>query len=394
MFILACNVGSTSLKFKLYDMPVEKVMCECRIESVGSENASFSYINCQSGETVRKKNEVIRLYSTGVNMFLKILLDKNIGVIKNLRQIQRVAFKTVLAKGYYGVHELTDDVLEAMKFYYSVALSHNRPYVDTIGVFRSLLPNALLIGVFETAFHTTIPIERRMYSIPYEWYEKYGIQRMGYHGASHEYISEIIFERYGEDQKIISCHLGGSCSVCAIDQGKSVDNSFGFSLQTGIFHANRIGDVDPYIYPYLISEGLTIDEINDGLGKRGGLLGISGVSNDLRVVEAEALENNKRAQLAMEMFCCSLIRYIGAFYAELKGLDRIVFTGGIGENSSTIRKGVCDRLGHLGIQLSEERNLSGNKDRIISTDSSLVSVHIIPTNEELGIARRAYEYLV
>jgi acetate kinase len=249
------------------------------------------------------------------------------------------------------------------------------------------------VGVFETAFHTTIPQARRLYGIPYEWYETYGIQRMGYHGASHSYIADALAERCGCTGNAISCHLGGSSSVCAIQNGKSVDNSFGFSLQTGLLHANRIGDTDAYIFPYLLAQGLSMEEITKSMDKQGGLLGISGVSNDLRDIQAAAEAGNERAQLAIDAFCSGIIRCAGAFYAELGGLDHLVFTGGIGENSALIREKVCATLMHLGIVLDPEKNaLSSSEIRTVSAADSKVKVWIIPANEELGIARRTYEY--
>ena len=192
----------------------------------------------------------------------------------------------------------------------------------------------MLVGAFETAFHTTIPLERKMYGIPYEWYEKYGIERLGYHGASHSYVSDTLTELYGDTDKAISCHLGGSGSLCAIDHGRSVDTSFGLSLQVGLIQSNRNGDIDPFIIPFLLKEGMPLEEVLDGLAKKGGLLGISGVSNDLRLVQEAADQGNERARLAIDVYCNGIVRYIGSYYAELGGLKHLVFTGGIGEHSA------------------------------------------------------------
>ena len=327
-------------------------------------------------------------YTEGINLFLKLLTDKEKGAIASIDEVQAIGFKTVIAKGYYGIHELTDDVIAAMEAYISVAPAHNPPYIEAIRKFKEILPGRLLVGVFETAFHTTIPLARKMYAIPYEWYEKYGIQRLGFHGASHGFISRQVKARAGEKFKLISCHLGGSGSLCAIEDGKSVDTSFGFSLQTGTPHANRAGDVDAYLIPYLLDQGLTMAEILKGIDKNGGLLGISGISNDLRDIELAAEQGNERAQLAIDVFCESVVKYIGSFYAVLGGLDYLVFTGWIGENSTIVRQKVCARLAHMGIELDEAANaVRGAKDRVISTDSSKVKVCIIPTNEEVGIAQ-------
>ena len=248
MLVLVSNVGSTSLKFKLFEMPSERVLCQAKIERVGNiKNAIYYYKNNITQYSEGCDNCSVPNYADGIKMFLASMTDKEHGVIDSTDAIGAIGFKTVLAKGFYGVHELTEEVLEAMRKFLFVAPAHNAPYLESISQFRDIIPNATLVGVFETAFHTTIPLERRLYSIPYEWYEKYGIMRMGYHGASHSYIAE-----QSKAPRVISCHLGGSCSICAIKDGKSVDTSFGFSLQTGIMHANRSGDIDSYIFPFLL----------------------------------------------------------------------------------------------------------------------------------------------
>jgi len=387
MLVLVCNVGSTSLKYKLFNMPNTEILVEAKIERVGSlDNAIYSYQNNLSNKKECVNGASVPSYTEGINLFLSYLTDPVKGAIKSIDQVEAIGFKTVIAKGYYGIHELTDDVISAMEDYISVAPSHNPPYIEAIKKFKEILPDKLFVGVFETAFHTTIPLERKIYAIPYEWYEQYGIQRLGFHGASHGFISRQIKARAGEQYKLISCHLGGSGSLCAVKDMKSVDTSFGFSLQTGIPHANRSGDMDAYIIPYLMDQGLCLDEILKGIDKRGGLLGISGVSNDLRDVEEAALAGNARAQLAIDAYCESIIKYIGAFYAVLGGLDHLTFTGGIGENSIAVRSKVCSKLGHLGIELDDSANAGGAKDRIISSSGSQVIVSIIPTNEEVGIA--------
>ncbi|MDF2572586.1 MAG: acetate kinase [Sporomusa sp.] len=392
MLILVCNVGSTSLKYKLFNMPDTSIMVEGKIERVGSrDSAIFSYQNHVNGAKENMSGLSVPSYTEGINLFLEYLTDTKMGAIKNIDEVQAIGFKTVIAKGFYGIHELTDDVIAAMGEYISVAPAHNPPYIEAIKKFKEILPGRLLVGVFETAFHTTIPLERKMYAIPYEWYEKYGIQRLGFHGASHGYISRQVKKRAGEKFKLISCHLGGSGSLCAIEDGKSVDTSFGFSLQTGIPHANRAGDMDAYIIPYLLDQGLSMDEILKGIDKNGGLLGVSGVSNDLRDIEEAAEAGNERSELAINVFCESIVKYIGAFYAVLGGLDNLTFTGGIGENSSIIRQKVCARLAHLGVELDEAGNAGGAKDRVISSSNSRVMVSIIPTNEEVGIAQDIFD---
>ena len=396
MKVLVCNAGSTSLKFKLFDMPGDHVLAEGKVERVGSaDNAIFHYKNCQNGFSLMLEKQDISSYAVGIRRYLDCLLDKENGLLSTLSQLERIGFKTVLAKDHLGIHELTPEVIAAMETYMVIAPSHNRPYVDAIRQFQALVPHAKMVGAFETAFHTTIPLERKLYGIPYEWYETYGIQRFGYHGASHSYISETVAEQHGSTGRLISCHLGGSGSVCAIQNGESVDTSFGFSLQTGTLHANRAGDLDPYIMPFLESQGMSKDDVLYGIEKNGGLLGLSGVSNDLRDVEIAAHDGNQRAKLAIDAFCNGIIKYIGAFYAELGGLDHLVFTGGIGENSSSVRQTVCHALSHLGVLIDNEKN-KNRPDRVsnwmISVPDSTVQIQIIPANEELGVARKTYQY--
>lgn len=392
MKVLAANVGSTSLKFKLFEMPEGTALCEAKIERVGSrDKAIFAYGSLVTGKNYRLEGQCIPDYTTGIRMFLDALVSEEYGVIKSVGEIDRIGFKTVLSKGFYGVHELTDAVMDGMRDYLFVAPVHNAAYLEAIGQFNNLRPDVPKIGVFETAFHTTIPIERRIYGVPYEWYEKYGLMRMGYHGASHGYIAQESCA-YGKAGRVISCHLGGSCSVCAIQDGRSVDTSFGFSLQSGLIHANRTGDADPYMIPFLQSEGLSAEEIEDGLSKHGGLLGISGVSNDMRDLQSAAGSGNERARLAVDAFVSGIIKQIGAFYAELGGLDQLVFTGGIGEHSAFVRNAVCSQLRHLGIELDEEKNSASESVGVVSAAGSAVLVTVVPANEELGVARETAAY--
>lgn len=393
MKVLVCNVGSTSLKFKLFHLPNEDYTVEAKIERVGSQrDGIYSYLNIPKGISIKKEKQSVPNYTVGIQMFLRDLLDNEKGAIQDLEEIEAIGFKTVLAKDYYGVHELSQEVLRAMEEYLVIAPAHNGPYLEAIRQFKELLPDTLLVGAFETDFHTTIPLERKLYAIPYEWYEEYGIQKMGYHGASHRYISDQVKAMAGKHYRLISCHLGGSCSLCAILDGQSVDTSFGLSLQTGIPHSNRVGELDSYIIPFLLDKGLSMEEILEGLEKQGGLLGISGVSGDIRFIQTAAEEGNPRAKLAINVFVNSIIRHIGSYYAELGGLDYLVFTGGIGENAYVIREKICDQLSHMGIHLDPRKNRETKAGGRISREDSPVQVYIIPTNEELIVAKKTYEY--
>ncbi|MDO4518990.1 MAG: acetate/propionate family kinase [Eubacteriales bacterium] len=393
MKLLVCNVGSTSLKFKLFAMPGDFVMSEGKVERVGSLTDAIFHYQKTGAEKIHKENISVPSYTAGIQMFLNLLVDSEQGALKDLAEIERIGFKTVLSKNHYGVHELTDEVLDGMEQYNSIAGSHNVPYLTAIRLFRDVAPNAKLIGVFETHFHQTIPLERKLYGIPYDWYETYGIQKMGYHSASHSFVAQTLEDIFENTGKTISCHLGGSCSICAIDNGKSVDNSWGISLQSGLPHSNRTGDLDPFVIPFLLKEGLSLEEITEGLTKRGGLLGISGLSNDVRDLEyAEEENNDARAKLALDVFVTNIVRYIGAYYAELGGLDHLVFTGGIGEHSGHIREKVCKAIEHLGIKLNRPANYACRKNAIISAAGSKVMVHVIAQNEELIVARKTFDF--
>ena len=389
MKILICNAGSTSLKFKLYDMPSERVLARGHIERVGSrDDAVFKYY---AGDySLELGGQDVPDYETGIRRFLTCLTHGEGAVISDADEIARVGYKATLSKGHYGVHELTDEVLAGMAEWISLAPLHNRVYLDVIRAMREVIPAARSVGAFETGFHRTIPLERRIFGLPYEWYEKYGVERLGYHGASHGHVADVLSaerERY----RAISCHLGGSCSVCAIEDGRSVDTSFGMSLESGLIHANRVGDLDPGMIWFLREQGLSDDEIREGFTKTGGLLGISGVSNDLRYVLDAAREGNERAELAARVFVTGIVHYIGAFYLDLGGLDYLVFTAGIGENSAEIRRRVCERLAPIGVELDEAANERTRGEGIISAPGSAVTVRVIPADEELSIARRAYE---
>lgn len=387
MKILICNAGSTSLKFKLWEMPSLSTLAEGKVERVGSDSAIFHY-SC-GDHAVREDGLSIPDYTAGIRRFLDCLSAEDGGAVASLSEIEAVGFKTVLSKDHYGVHFLTEDVLDGMRAYLSVAPAHNRPYLEAIAVFEKLLPNATRVGVFETAFHRTIPLERRVFPVPYEWYERYGIQRMGYHGASHGYIAQKLAGR----RRVISCHLGGSASLCAILDGQSVDNSFGFSLQMGIPHASRCGDVDPYLVPFLLEKGLTLGEIYDGLGKNGGMKGLSGTSGDIRDVDAAIREGSARAKLALDVLSTAILRYIGAYAMELGGLDAIAFTGGIGENYAPLRRTILEAMAHMGMVIDVEANERGTGERLISAPDSAIEAHVIPANEEFMVVNETYRLI-
>jgi len=285
-------------------------------------------------------------------------------------------------------------VIATMEQFADVAPAHNPPYVAAMRAFREKLPQAPQVAAFETAFHQTIPLARQVYAIPHEWTEKLGIRRYGFHGASHRFIATRVRELLGASaRRIISCHLGGSCSICAIENGKSIANSFGMTAQSGVPHNNRAGDFDTFALLKLLKQGLTLDDIFKKLGKEGGMLGMSGVSPDMRDIEKAASEGNARAKLAIDAFVESVRHFIGSFMVALGGLDVLVFTGGIGENGAAIRDAICKNLEWAGIAIDPQKNLARGKETKISKVESDVDVWIIPANEELIVARQTMAVL-
>lgn len=376
MNILVCNAGSTSLKFKLYAFPERIPLAVGRVERVGGDDAIYRFEG--RGVSISAEKQSVPDYMAGVRRFLS-----DLGEIS----IDAVGFKTVLSRGYPGVHRIDEGVLEGMRASLTVAPAHNTAYLQAIGVFQKLMPHVPLVGSFETAFHTTIPLERRVYGIVWDWTQKYDIYKMGYHGASHSYVAS----RLAGKKRVISCHLGGSGSICAILEGKSVDNSFGLSLQAGILNANRAGDIDPFIIPYLVAQGMTLDQVVTGLQKKGGLLGISGVSGDMRHLRAAADAGNERAKLAIDVYINGIVRYIGAYYAELGGLDALAFTGGVGEHDARLRAEVIRQVAHLGLKLDADKN--ARDEETITTPDSPASAHVIPADEEAGVAENTWRLL-
>ncbi len=390
MLVLICNAGSTSLKFKLYEMPQKRVLAQGGVERVGLLNDSiFNFTNRLTEKKISLLQQNIPDYEAGIELFLMHLIGADTGVISSVSEISRVGYKTVLSRTCFDVNELTEDVIQGMYDWYGLAPVHSRAYIESIHAMKKLMPHVLMVGVFETAFHKTIPIERKIYGIPYEWYEKYGIQRLGFHGASHSYIAQTL-SKEKLCYRAISCHLGGSGSLCAIKDGISVNTSFGMSLETGLIHANRVGDMDPTIVYFLEKAGLSRDELSDGLVNKGGLFGISGVSGDLRYIEEAAENGNERAQLALDAYVQGIVHYIGSFFVDLGGLDYLVFTAGIGEHSSYIRKAVCEKLEVLGVVLDDSLNSKDCNE--ISAPESKVIVKIIATDEELVVAENTYNY--
>ena len=389
MKILICNVGSTSLKYQLFDLSQgERVLASGGAERVGADVSRFYARNRLTGDEISEQS-AFPTHREAIERMLMQLLD---GILAGLDELSCVAFKVVHARGVSGVQYLTEDVLAKMAAFNSVAPAHNPPYIAAIRQFRSLLPNTPLIGAFETGFHQTIPPEASLYAIPIEISRKYDIHRYGFHGASHEFMSTWVADAMERDDlKIVSCHLGGSGSICAVQNGISIDTSMGLSLQCGIMNNNRCGDIDPYIIFSLAEEaGMTLAEIKDMLQTKSGFYGMSGgISNDLRDIEQAADDGNDDAANAIAAYAYSIKKYIGSYAAAMGGLDAIVFGGGIGRNSPTVRALSLSGLGFLGIELDGEKNRHAFGGRDISMPDSPVRIFVLDTDEEIIVARKA-----
>ena len=385
MKVLVPNLGSTSLKYQLLDMDGERVLARGKIERIGSPEAIVS-ATTGSAPPVESTAPVADHRAAIQRLIEHLHAAGNI-------TIDAVGFKAVIAgPRYRGSFPVDEPLLAAMREFLPVAPVHNAVYITAMEVFGDLLPSVPMVAVFEPGFHATMPDKASVYGVPYEWFEQHGVRRYGYHGSSHRYVSgrmPALLGRPASDLKIVSCHLGGSSSICAIDRGQSVDCSFGFSPQSGIDHAARSGELDPFAVFYMMdTAGLTISQVREALTKRSGLLGLSGVSSDLRDIESAAAAGHARAALAVDVIAYEVKKYIGAYAAAMGGLDAVAFAGGIGENSSTVRAKVCEDLGFLGIALDAEANVTRTaQDRLISRPGSATAVGIVYTNEEIVVAR-------
>jgi acetate kinase len=367
MNVLVANLGSTSFKYKLLDMSAD-----------GEQLARGGYERIgQAGSPFQNHGDVI-------DVILKELPAKP----------DAIGFKAVHGGPISGAVRVTDEVLATMEQFADVAPAHNPPYIAAMRAFRQKLPGLPQVAAFETAFHQTIPMARQVYAIPHEWTEKLGIRRYGFHGASHRYIATRVRELLGPSaRRVISCHLGGSCSICAIENGRSIAHSFGMTAQSGVPHASRVGDFDTFALLKLTKQGLSLDEIFRKLGKEGGLLGMSGISPDMRDIEKAAAEGNARAKLAVDAFVESVRSYVGQYLVALGGVDVLAFTGGIGENGAAIREAICRNLEWAGIALDPQKNQVRGKETKISKVESDAEVWVLPTNEELIVARQTVAVL-
>ena len=396
MKILVLNCGSSSIKYKLFDMDRKEVIAQGGIEKIGLKD-SFLKFTLPSGEKkILEKN--IPEHTVGVEFILNTLTNSEYGAIKSLDEINAVGHRMVHGGEKFSESvRLTPEVLAAFTACNDLAPLHNPANLKGVNAISAILPDVPQIGVFDTAFHQTMPKHAYLYAVPYELYEKYGVRRYGFHGTSHRYVSQRVCEFLGVEpagKKIITCHIGNGGSITAIKDGKCVDTSMGLTPLEGLIMGTRSGDMDPAIMEYIAKkENLDIAGVMNVLNKKSGVLGLSGVSSDFRDVEDASEHGNERAGMALDVFAYKVAKRIGAYAAAMNGVDAIVFTAGLGENSASTRRLICDYLGYLGVHIDSYNNSLRGKAIEISAPDSRVRVFVIPTNEELVIARDTKELL-
>jgi len=397
MKILVLNTGSSSIKYQLFEMPEKKVIAKGLVDKISIKGSIIKH-KINDGREIVFKGDILD-HQTGIEYLLGILTSKEYGSIKDLKEIDAVGHRVVHgAEKFNSSVLITDEVIKQMEACVELAPLHNPPNLKGIYAMKSLLPDVKQIGVFDTAFHQTMPEYSYLYAIPYSFYKNYGVRRYGFHGTSHRYVSKRACEILGVDyktQKIITCHLGNGASIAAIENGKSIDTTMGMTPVEGLMMGTRCGDLDTGVYNYIMDK----EQINKNIAytivnKHSGVLGITGISSDMREVEKAAAEGNERAKLALDMYHYRIKKYIGAYTAAMNGLDILVFCGGVGENGDDTRYKVAGNLNFLGIEFDNEKNkgLRG-KEMIISKPQSRVKVLVVPTDEELVIAQDSYDII-
>ncbi len=389
MKILVLNCGSSSLKYQLINMENEEVLASGKYERIGEDEAFITHkVN---GQKIEIKHPA-KNHEEAVDFTLKQLINPEYKVIDSLDEINAIGHR--LVHGGEKINQsviITDEVVEVLKECIDLAPLHNPAGIIGIEACKKVMPGKPMVGVFDTAFHQTLPKERYIYPIPYEYYKKYGIRKYGFHGTSHMYVSQRLAEIVKKDinhLKIVTCHLGQGSSICAVEGGKSVDTSMGLTPLAGIPMVTRSGDLDPSVVTFLMKkEGWTAEQVEDELNKKSGVQGISGLAPDFREIEAASYENNERAKIAMEKFKYEIASYIAKYAVAMNGIDYIVFTGGVGENQINIRRGICEKLEFMGVKIDIDANNMRGEEKEISIPDSKIKVYVVPTNEELMIAK-------
>lgn len=394
MKILVVNCGSSSLKYQVLDMDNENLLAKGLVERIGTDGSVISHEKI--GMDKIKTEVPMKDHKDAIRQVLDAIQHQDYGVVKTMDELGAVGHRVVHAGEKYSQSVLIDDsVIAALEECVELAPLHNPPNLYGIEACRELMPTTPMVGVFDTAFHQTMPPHSFLYAIPYEYYEKYGVRRYGFHGTSHKYVAQRASDMLGvdiNDLKLVTCHLGNGASVSAIKHGRCINTSMGFTPLEGLVMGTRCGDIDPAIVTYIRQkENLPQGAVNEILNKKSGVLGVSGVSSDFRDLEDAVAEGNKRAELALRMFAQKVKFYIGAYIAEMNGVDAIIFTAGVGENDVNMREFICSDMGNLGIKLDLIKNKIKSKETFVSRDDSRVKIILIPTNEELMIARDTNE---
>lgn len=395
MKILVLNCGSSSVKYKLIDTDTDVTMAEGGVEKIGLEDGFLKFKKPDGSKEIKQLGLID--HKAAVMAILENLTDPNVGCIKSFEEIDAVGHRVVHGGEKFASSVLiTDEVIQQVKDCYDLAPLHNPANITGIEAITALLPDVPQVGVFDTAFHQTMPARSFMYAIPYEYYKNDGVRRYGFHGTSHRYVSQRAAEILGEPiekLKMVTCHIGNGGSITAVDGGKSIDTSMGLTPTEGLMMGTRTGDIDPGAITYLMTKhGMSASDVQTLINKKSGVAGISGISNDMREIEAAVNAGDPRAKLALDMYELRILKYVGAYAAEMGGLDVIVFTGGVGENQTGVRENVCEPLKFMGVEIDKELNaVTRGTETIISTPSSRVKVLIVPTDEELTIARDTQE---
>ena len=396
MKVLVLNCGSSSLKYQLIDMETEGVLAKGLCERIGIEGSRLKHQ--PEGKDAVIFDDYQESHAVSVKMVLDALTHPEYGVVKSMKEINAVGHRVVHGGEYFASSVIiTDEVKAALEKCCDLAPLHNPANLIGIAACEEIMPGVPQVGVFDTAFHQTMPERAYLYALPYEYYEKYKVRRYGFHGTSHRFVSEEVckmMDRPYDQTKVITCHLGNGGSVCAVRNGKSIDTTMGFTPLEGLVMGTRAGDVDVAAVTYLMKkEGLTADEMDNILNKKSGVLGLSGVSSDFRDIEEAAEAGNDRAEIALDVFAYKVAKRIGAYASAMNGVDAIVFTAGLGENSGATRRAICDYLGWMGVHIDSYNNSLRGKAIEISATDSRIRVFVIPTNEELVIARDTKELL-
>ncbi len=395
MKILVLNCGSSSVKYKLIDTDTDVTMAEGGVEKIGLEDGFLKFKKPDGSKEIKQLGLID--HKAAVMAILENLTDPTVGCIKSFEEIDAVGHRVVHGGEKFASSVLiTDEVIQQVKDCYDLAPLHNPANITGIEAITALLPDVPQVGVFDTAFHQTMPARSFMYAIPYEYYKNDGVRRYGFHGTSHRYVSQRAAEILGEPiekLKMVTCHIGNGGSITAVDGGKSIDTSMGLTPTEGLMMGTRTGDIDPGAITYLMTKhGMSAADVQTLINKKSGVAGISGISNDMREIEAAVNAGDPRAKLALDMYELRILKYVGAYAAEMGGLDVIVFTGGVGENQTGVRENVCEPLKFMGVEIDKELNaVTRGTETIISTPSSRVKVLIVPTDEELTIARDTQE---